>query len=149
MKMNYYRLKQNELGMPYLEKQMDTYSVDKRTCFDNTEKIFKFCKANGLCDLAEEHVFGMYCNSNLNLIALSEISHGTINTSMFGIREIIQRALLFGSPELILIHNHPSGNLNPSQKDIAVTKKIDTACQAMGLSLAAHVILGKTKCRKI
>lgn len=66
---------------------------------------------------------------------------GTINASMVFPREIFKEALLLNSPNIILVHNHPSGNLSPSQEDISLTKRIKEAGQLMGVKVLDHIIV--------
>ena len=56
-------------------------------------------------------------------------------------REIFKEALLLNSPNIILVHNHPSGNLSPSQEDISLTKRIKEAGQLMGVKVLDHIIV--------
>ncbi len=144
MKRNYLKLKIRKDKTPYFVEEDRTYSIDTRTVFNTPEKIYKFCSANEICDLAEEYVYAMYLTNNLKLIAFCEISHGSIKTSLFPQREIIQRALLLGAVQIILIHNHPSGETKPSRSDIINTQKMSNACDICGLILAEHLIVTET-----
>ena len=56
-------------------------------------------------------------------------------------REIFKEALLLNSPNIILVHNHPSGNLSPSREDISLTKRIKEAGQLMGVKVLDHIIV--------
>jgi len=58
-------------------------------------------------------------------------------------REIIRRALELGSTALIVVHNHPSGDPKPSQRDIATTRRLIDAAELMGLQLLDHLIVAR------
>jgi DNA repair protein RadC len=58
-------------------------------------------------------------------------------------REVLRRALELNACALILVHNHPSGDPSPSQADIAMTGTIQTAAQALGITLHDHIVIGK------
>lgn len=60
-------------------------------------------------------------------------------------REVAKRALELNASALILVHNHPSGDPTPSQGDITMTDQINAACQALGLVLHDHLIIGKSR----
>ncbi|XDA98179.1 DNA repair protein RadC [Sulfitobacter sp. LCG007] len=79
------------------------------------------------------------------LIADEEQARGTVDHVPVYPREIAKRALELNASALILVHNHPSGDPSPSQADIAMTGQIAVACQALGLTLHDHVIVGKSR----
>ncbi len=70
------------------------------------------------------------------------ISHGGISGALVDIRLIFQGALLSNSSRIIVCHNHPSGNLRPSEKDISTTKKIKEACKILEIDFLDHLIIG-------
>ena len=76
-----------------------------------------------------------------HFLMMSEISRGGLNTAVFPIREICQTALLAGAASVIVIHNHPSGSLEPSEEDIKCTTLLYNAFLLVGLTLDDHVIV--------
>lgn len=79
------------------------------------------------------------------IIGISQVSGGTINACIVSPRDIFQRALLVNAANIILAHNHPSGDPTPSIEDITVTKSIDDAGKIMGINLIDHIIIGEEK----
>ncbi|MFA3920009.1 RadC family protein [Ruegeria hyattellae] len=77
------------------------------------------------------------------LIADEEQARGTVDHVPVYPREVAKRALELNASALILVHNHPSGDPTPSQSDIDMTMRIQDACQALGLTLHDHLIIGK------
>jgi DNA repair protein RadC len=78
------------------------------------------------------------------VIADEEQAKGTVDHVPVYPREVAKRALELNASALILVHNHPSGDPTPSQADIAMTDQINAACQALGLTLHDHLIIGKS-----
>lgn len=78
------------------------------------------------------------------LIADEEQAKGTVDHVPVYPREVVKRALELNASALILVHNHPSGDPTPSDADIAVTKQIQDAANALGLVLHDHIIVGKS-----
>ena len=70
---------------------------------------------------AEEYMHMLCLNTKNRVIGVFEISHGTVNASIVGTREIFQKALLANAVSIILMHNHPSGDPTPSREDIKDT----------------------------
>jgi len=68
---------------------------------------------------------------------------GTVNAAPVYPREIVKRALELGASGLILVHNHPSGDPQPSRDDIAMTKSVIEAGRHLGLSVHDHVVIGR------
>ena len=79
------------------------------------------------------------------LIADEEQARGTVDHVPVYPREVVKRALELNASALILVHNHPSGDPTPSEADISMTVQINTAAQALGLSLHDHLIIGKSQ----
>ena len=91
----------------------------------------------------KEQLRAMFINNKNKLIAEEQIQNGTINQTAIYPREIIQRALDYGASALIIVHNHPSGNINPSPEDISVTKMLNELTKQLGIQLLDHLIIGE------
>lgn len=91
---------------------------------------------------SEEHAYMLCLNTKLVLTSVFQISHGTVNGAMMGAREIFQKALLANAVNIIVMHNHPSGDCNPSIEDIKVTERLVKAGDIVGVSVMDHVIIG-------
>ena len=81
-------------------------------------------------------------NSSCRVLGIFLISKGTANVSLITPREVYIRALLSGAVQIVLCHNHPSGNAVPSEQDIAITRKIKEAGELININLADHIIIG-------
>ena len=90
----------------------------------------------------EEHMYMLCLNSKNRVIGVFEISHGNVNSSLVGSREIFQKALLANAVQIILVHNHPSGDTTPSKEDIFVTQKFKELGEFIGVPLVDHIIVG-------
>jgi len=92
--------------------------------------------------LRQESVRAVYLDTRNRLIRVTEISRGTVNSAMLPAREILVEALRLGAVNLVLVHNHPSGDPSPSPQDIDGTRGILLAGQLTGICLLDHVIIG-------
>lgn len=79
------------------------------------------------------------------LIADEEQARGTVDHVPVYPREVVKRALELDASALILVHNHPSGDPTPSDADITMTHRIREACEALGLTLHDHLIVGRSR----
>lgn len=96
----------------------------------------------GMHEDTEEHAYMLCLNTKLVLTSVFQISHGTVNGAMMGAREIFQKALLANAVNIIVMHNHPSGDCNPSMEDIKVTERLVKAGDIVGVNVLDHVIIG-------
>lgn len=91
----------------------------------------------------QEEVKILFVNSSNELIGVYNLSKGGITASLVDIRLILSVALKCLATGLILVHNHPSGNLNPSSADFSIVKKLKTACKLLDISLLDSIIITK------
>lgn len=96
-----------------------------------------------MSNLAEEYLYLICMTCRCKPISFFEVSHGIYNTSIVNCREIFIRALLCGATNIIVIHNHPSGNPEPSLEDIKITKKLKEASELIGIQFSDHIIIGR------
>ena len=89
----------------------------------------------------EEYLYMICLNTKLVMTGVFEISHGSVNSSVAGTREIMQKALLANAVSIILMHNHPSGDCTPSMQDIQITKRVAEAGNIIGVEVLDHIIL--------
>jgi DNA repair protein RadC len=88
-----------------------------------------------------ESMYSVYLNRNNAIMSYSMISQGGMFGTVIDVRLIIKYALDTLASGVILIHNHPSGNLNPSEADISITRKANESLKIMDLKLFDHIII--------
>ena len=91
----------------------------------------------------KEHLIGIYLNSKNEIIHKETISIGGINSNNFHPREIFKPAITYGATNIILAHNHPTGDATPSKSDIILTRKLLRAAKILRIELVDHIIIGK------
>jgi len=88
-----------------------------------------------------ESMFCIYLNRANNTIGWMKISQGGISGTVIDIRLILNAAITSLCSSIIICHNHPSGNTQPSPVDLDITKKLKTACSTFDVHLLDHIIL--------
>lgn len=88
-----------------------------------------------------ETMMAMYLNQGNKVIGIKEVAKGGITSTIVDVRLIFQAALGCNATNIIIAHNHPSGNLNYSSADKNITEKIKTAGQFLDIRLLDHLIL--------
>ncbi len=89
-----------------------------------------------------EHMIALLLDTKNKINGVHTVSIGTLNSSIIHPREVFKAAIMGNAAALILIHNHPSGDPNPSQEDLEVTRRIREAGELIGIPLLDHIILG-------
>lgn len=138
-----YKTKLTENKRVILEKEASTnYPGESFIIRSAEDAAILGCDYMRIHDEPEEHLYMICMNTKNRVLGVFEISHGTVNSSIVGVREIFQKALLANSVSIILMHNHPSGSSDPSREDIAVTKKVAEAGNLLGVELLDHIVIG-------
>lgn len=141
MRINFYDARITEDARTILVKEKGiNYESTK---MNDPEEISKMLKTLLYMDeLAEEHVYMIALNTSCKILGMFLISKGTICTSLVSPREIFLRAVLIGAVQIILVHNHPSGNPVPSECDMELTKRLKAGGELLNICLADHIIVG-------
>lgn len=143
MKRYFYSLRFDEADLPCLVKEERSYNCEKGKRYDSPEAVYELCNGIGLTKMCEEYIYLICMDAKCHLIGFFEVSHGGADYSLCKPREVYQKALMVGSVNIILVHNHPSGETYPSQSDLDLTKRLKEAGKLLGIPLFDHVIVGK------
>ena len=90
----------------------------------------------------KEHFLALLLDTRGRLIKVSEISVGSLDTSIVHPREVFKEAVSASAASVIFVHNHPSGSPEPSEDDIKLTKRLSGAGEIMGIDVLDHIIIG-------
>lgn len=101
----------------------------------------------GMAYLQKEQLRGLYLNSRFQLIHEEVVSIGSLTANIVHPREVFQPALEYGAAAVIVAHNHPSGSLDPTSADHAVTAQLVQAGKVLGVELLDHLIVAGDKYR--
>jgi DNA repair protein RadC len=96
-------------------------------------------------DQDKEHFYVMHLNTRNRVKLVELVSLGTLTASLAHPRETFRRAVIHGSANIIVAHNHPSGDVDPSDEDTKTTKKLFEAGEVLGIKLLDHIIFAKGK----
>lgn len=114
-------------------------AIDKKTVVSSKDAFEYFQSIIGDLTFEESHFITL--NNASKVIAHHKTSQGGMAGTVMDPRLILKQALLDGASKIILAHNHPSGNLKPSEADIAITKKIKESAKLMDIILLDHLII--------
>ena len=127
-----------------VKEESHKYEVETRISCpkDIYEVLTKVCRIQ--CN-AEEVFILITLNTKNIVTGYFEVHRGTINTSLVHPREVFKRALLNNASNIMVAHNHPSGDPNPSKEDIQITERLKEAGNLLGINLLEHIIVGDDK----
>ncbi len=141
MRINFYEARLSEDNRTMLVKEKGV-NYDAGKLNSPEDIVLMMRKLLHVEQMAEEHCYMIAMNSSCKVLGVFFISKGTVNVSLITPRELYIRALLAGAVQIVLCHNHPSGNTISSEQDIAITQKIKEAGEIININLADHIIIG-------
>ena len=120
----------------------NTVPYKKRTQITNAKEAYKVLLKIHNDDTIDytESFRVIYLNQSNHVLGCRTISEGGLTNTQSDIRTIMQGALLTNAVAMIIAHNHPSGNVTPSEKDIQITSQINKAAKLLDLQLLDHII---------
>lgn len=129
-----------------LAKRVDGCSeTDEKTPLkkpeDIVEEIVREMQAK-LKDKKKEYFFAMLLDTRNRKIRTAEISVGSLDSSIVHPREVFKEAISASAASVVFVHNHPSGDTEASQEDIALTKRLCQAGEIVGIDVLDHIIIG-------
>lgn len=127
-----------------LGRRLAAFKDTSTPMINNVQDIAKIFMVE-MSSLKKEHFKGIFLDSRKRIIKDETIFIGSLNASIIHPREIFQVALEEGSAAVILLHNHPSGNPEPSDDDIKITKQLVKAGEILGIEVLDHIIIGNKK----
>ncbi|MCM8803707.1 MAG: DNA repair protein RadC [Candidatus Omnitrophica bacterium] len=126
-----------EIGRRMAEKEL----IEKGKSLTSPEQVVKYIMPR-MRDLKKEVFKVIHLDSKNRPIEIREIEEGTVNQANPIIREIFYKAIENFIPSIICVHNHPSGDPNPSKEDIEFTEKLKQAGEILGINILDHIIIG-------
>ncbi len=124
-----------------ISRRLSTQTPEYKSIeLDNPEKVFKLIKSK-LKDYHKEHFYIIALNSRNYSIA--EVSIGSLNASIVHPREVFAEAIKNKAASVIFVHNHPSGNPEPSENDLLITKRLVESGKILGIEISDHIIAAK------
>lgn len=118
--------------------------VLNRNIISSWAALMEYCKtAMAHRDIEQFRI--LFLDRKNTLIADEEQQRGTVDHVPVYPREVAKRALELNASAVILVHNHPSGDPEPSQADIQMTAKVERALEAVGVSVHDHIVIGKAE----
>jgi DNA repair protein RadC len=133
----------NIFGLKIAQAVSRRYLADRvinKDFIRSSDEVLEYLKHN-LRDKNREVFLVIYLNGRNQIMKMEVVFEGTLSTSVVYPREVIKRALDNDAAALVFVHNHPSGNPNPSQDDLTITKKLKEAAQAIDISVHDHLII--------
>lgn len=117
-------------------------NMEIETFIKNSNDVYNLFKGK-FDDKEQEYFYCLYLDNRKKLKKKKLLFIGTINYSVVHPREIFKEAYMIGAVSIIIIHNHPTGDVNPSHQDIETTKKIIEVGKLLGIKIDDHVIVGQ------
>lgn len=123
-----------------LVKRFQNETIGTRLIIRQSKDIWEIMR-HEIGNLDHEEIWVLFVNRRNEVIERQRITSGARSASIFDIRMILKPALLGNADGIIMCHNHPSGNINPSSQDDAITHQLNEGCRIFSLRMLDHVIV--------
>jgi len=133
----------NVFGLKIAQAVARRYLADRVVDKDfirSSKEVLEYLQHN-LRDKNREVFMVIYLNGRNQIIKMEEVFEGTLSKSAVYPREVVKRALDNEAAALVFVHNHPSGNPNPSKEDLTITNKLKEAAQSIDVAIHDHLII--------
>lgn len=127
-----------------LAKRQDLEPDLKEFHVKSPESVVRAVRAS-IKDKAKEHFKLIMLTTRNKIIGISTISVGTLDANLVYPREVFKDAISHNAAFVILVHNHPSGDCEPSEDDLEITKRLVDAGKILGIEVLDHIILTKDR----
>ncbi len=139
------------IGTAKASQILATFELNKRISFTKNQTkpirspkdVFNYCSPK-LSNMDRECFMILHLDTRNRVIKDEIVSLGTLNSSLIHPREVFKSAIKESSNSVILVHNHPSGDVEPSDEDNEVTQKLTQVGELLNIKVIDHVIIGKT-----
>lgn len=119
-----------------LEPEMKNFDIQ------NPQDIVKAIQSS-IKDKTKEHFKLILLNTRNKIIGISTVSIGTLNSNLVHPREVFKEAISHSAASVVFAHNHPSGDPEPSEDDLTITKRLTEAGKILGIEVIDHIIISK------
>lgn len=117
------------------------YLAGKTWIFRNSDQVFEYLQP--MRELQKEHLRGLYLDARYKLIHEETLTIGGLHALQIHPRDIFRPAIEYSAYAIILAHNHPSGDTNPSKEDRRTAQKITEASELLQIPVLDHLVIGK------
>lgn len=124
-----------------LARRMSRSKAEKQLCFNNSKSVADYYMED-LRHEEQEHLLLLLLDNKNRLLGEKNLYTGTVNASLISPREIFLEALKFRAVNILMLHNHPSGDSTPSSADQLMTRKVMEAGKLMDIVLLDHIVIG-------
>jgi DNA repair protein RadC len=127
------------------------FEIQKIQRVENAEKIkvsspkdiYNIPQIQEIKDAVQEHLIVITLNKKNIVSSIELIATGRVDSINIDVKDVIRPALIQASPNMIIVHNHPSGNTTPSKQDIEFSSRINELASMFNISLLDHVVVGE------
>ena len=136
------------LCLAEVSKRMSAERAERRLCFRDPSTVADYYMER-LRHEKKEVCLLILLDQKLSLLGETILSQGTVNTALLSAREVFVNALAMQAVNIMLLHNHPSGDPAPSREDILTTVEIAKAGHLIGIELVDHLVIGDGEFRSL
>jgi len=124
-----------------LGKRLATHQLPRRYCVTQADDVARLLMMQ-FREYETEHFKCLLLNTKNEVLRVVDVSHGSLDETLAAPRDVFRQAVREGAAQVLVAHNHPSGDPEPSEQDLALTRRLKEAGELLNIRLVDHVILG-------
>jgi DNA repair protein RadC len=135
------------LGIKLIKAVSERYLVsrlERKNALNNSRELFDFLY-HRLRDKRRECFQVVYLDAKNRVVSTETLFEGTLTASAIYPREVVLAALNHNAAAVIFAHNHPSGDPQPSEDDVFITRQLVFACRILGITVHEHLVIGNNR----
>ncbi|MBQ8949977.1 MAG: DNA repair protein RadC [Eubacterium sp.] len=129
------------IALTEISKRISSEKFKSSLCLNDSQSVASYFMEKTRF-LNKERVYALFMTASNSVIKEILVSSGSIDRSLLSVRDLLAEALKCDAVSMVILHNHPSGNPEPSLEDIAVSRNIMQAGEVLGIRLLDHIIVG-------
>ncbi|MBO4864763.1 MAG: DNA repair protein RadC [Eubacterium sp.] len=129
------------IALTEISKRMSSLETEEKLILSSPDSVAEYLMEE-VRYLTKEKVYALFMSASGALLKKKVLSEGTINRSIISPRDILKEAFLIDATAIVLVHNHPSGNPEPSEQDILITESVKRVCDQAQITFLDHIIIG-------
>lgn len=136
----------NIFGLKLFQAISEKYSKDQipeKIDLSSSKLVANFLQ-NTIGKEDREHFVALFLDTRNRLIKINTISIGSLNSDVIHPRELFKEAIKCTSAQIIIAHNHPSGNPEPSPEDVGLTRRLQDVAMVVGIDIVDHIVVTKS-----
>lgn len=130
------------MDLLYESQKIVKTNIKENFYIKSTLDVYNLPQVQAIKDKAQEHFIAIALNTKNRVLSVELVGIGSTSSVPMDVSDVVRCAIIRGANKLIIAHNHPSGDTEPSKQDILFTKRLNTVASLLNITLLDHLVIG-------